>query len=148
MDPTYSKRAPGLWRPIIAKAPLRRPTCGYQVLGEFSRGGLGGAGWGVITQACEARACEGNEVRRMLLSRRVVPPFTLTPIPLRLCPRLLTRVAPVPNRSQRLDNRMDFSWRREGGGTPESGAHPGRSSQAGSQSCFQAFHHITSDQKQ
>lgn len=28
------------------------------------------------------------------------------------------------------------------------GAHPSRSSQTGSQSCFQPFHHITSDQKQ
>lgn len=80
---------------------LQRPPCGALPAGircceSFHGGGWGGAGRGVITHACEAKASEGNEVWRMLPSQRVVPPSTLTPIPLPLCPRLLTRVAPVP----------------------------------------------------
>lgn len=131
---------------------LQRPPCGALPAGirccESFRGGWGGAGWGVITHACEGKASEGNEVWRMLPSQRVVPPSTLTPIPLPLCLRLLTRVAPVPPpRPQSpplpmLGQSDGLQW------GPGSGAHPSRSSQAGSQSCFQAFHHITSDQKQ
>lgn len=65
------------------------------VVGAFVRG-RGEADWGVITHAFEAKSSEGNEVGRMLPSQRVVPPSSLTPIPLPLCPWLLTRVAPVP----------------------------------------------------
>lgn len=48
----------------------------------------------------------------MLLSQRVVPPSTLTPIPLPLCLWLLTRITPGTLGlllSLRLDNRVGFS---------------------------------------
>lgn len=90
-----------LSRPLgLGALSLQRPPCGALPAGircsESFRGGWGGAGWGVITHACEGKASECNEVWRMLPSQRVVPPTTLTPIPLPLCLRLLTRVALVP----------------------------------------------------
>lgn len=105
---------------------MQRPPCGALPAGirccESFRGGWGGAGWGVITHACEGKASEGNEVWRMLPSQRVVPPSTLTPIPLTLCLRLLTRVGPGsppgPLLSPCLDNRMGFSGGLEVAPTP------------------------------
>ena len=101
----------GPWSPIIAKGP---PAALYlQVSGvvrAFVGWGWGGAGWGVITHACEGKASEGNEVWRMLPSLRVVPPSALTPIPLTLCLRLLTRVAPAPPGSPPLPHAWTIGW--------------------------------------
>lgn len=127
---------------------LQRPPCGALPVGirccESFRWGPGGAGRGVITHACEAKASEGNEVRRMLPSQRVVSSFhpdTDPPASLSAAAhasRPVARSPPLP-----LLGQSDvLQW------GPGSGAHPGRSSQAGSRGCFQAFHHITSDQKQ
>lgn len=97
MNASYSISGPS----GLGALSLQKPPCGDLPAGirccESDGGGWGGAGWGVITHACEGKASEGNEVWRTLPSQRVVPPSTLTPIPLPLCLRLLTRVAPSPS---------------------------------------------------
>lgn len=151
LNASYSKRALGPWSPIIAKAPLWRSTCRYQVLWELS---LGVVGWGMVgcNYTCMWRASEGNEVWRMLPSQRVVPPSTVTPISLPLCLRLVTRVAPVhPPRTPPptspllypcLDNRMGFSGGLEVAPTP---VVPAKQAPRAASNYFITLHQIKSN---
>lgn len=128
---------------------LLRPP--YGVLPEGIRcfiWGWGRAVWGVITHAFEKKK------KKSLLGERdwddaslteggppLFHPDTDPPASLSVAAHASRPGAPSTPLPM-LGQSDGLQWR------TECGAHPRRSSQTGSQSCFQPFHHITSDQKQ